>query len=320
MFTFTQSFPHRLTLNPVHIPLPVGHERGAMSTRCGASDLGNLLVLWDRSIGPQINWLHVRAIRLTWRCRGAERAVNRLFNSPGHRPGGHSSSSSLRFIFFPSLPPLLSPHSIVLLHWLHFSQCGYSRRTSAYRNIARRDCVCARVCVYRGEILANEPVLCALSSSTVSILSKWSLGMQYTHPASLPIPSSLYFSSCVCVPVLSLCVCLSLCFSHCLCLFIPFAFPFHLQTEAVNEYVGLGGGLIWKRTQTRFRKVGGLQICISPARSLPLLHVAQLEQINNNFVFSFRRLPCIDDANDLACRTSALHFYTLHSRVSVTLW
>lgn len=197
MFTFTQSFPHRLTLNPVHIPLPVGRERGAMSTRCRASDLGNLLVLWDRSIGPQINWLHVRAIRLTWRCRGAERTVNRLFNSPGHRPGGHSSSWSLHFIFFPLPPPLLSPHSIVLLHWLHFSQCGYSRRTSAYRNIAWRDCVCVQVCVYRGEILANEPVLCALSSSTVSILSKWSLGMQYTHPASLPIPSSLYFSSCV---------------------------------------------------------------------------------------------------------------------------
>lgn len=65
---------HRLThtelqiTNPVHILLPVGREREAMSTRCRASDLGNLLVLWDRSIGPQINWLHVRTIRLTWCC------------------------------------------------------------------------------------------------------------------------------------------------------------------------------------------------------------------------------------------------------------
>lgn len=61
-----------------------------MSARCRASDLGNLPVLWDRSIGPQINRLRVRAIRLTRRCRGAE-SRKQLFNSPGRRPGGHSS-------------------------------------------------------------------------------------------------------------------------------------------------------------------------------------------------------------------------------------
>ena len=49
-----------------------GHELEAMSARCKASDLGNLPMLWDRSIGPQINGLHVRSIRLTQRCWGPE--------------------------------------------------------------------------------------------------------------------------------------------------------------------------------------------------------------------------------------------------------
>lgn len=72
IYKYASTPTHRHTLNPVHILLPVGHEWEAMSTRCRASDLGNLLVLWDRSIGPQINWLHVRTIRLTWCCWGAE--------------------------------------------------------------------------------------------------------------------------------------------------------------------------------------------------------------------------------------------------------
>lgn len=46
----------------IHVLLPVGGQREAMCIQCRASDLGNLPELWDRSIGAQINWLHVRTL------------------------------------------------------------------------------------------------------------------------------------------------------------------------------------------------------------------------------------------------------------------
>lgn len=89
---------------------------------------------------------------------------------------------SVLFIFFP-LPSFYRPLTLTPL------QCGYSQWTSAYRNIAWRDCVC--VCVCEEERFWPMNPCCVLSSSTVSVLSKWSLGMQYT--SSIPP----YFSVCV---------------------------------------------------------------------------------------------------------------------------
>lgn len=260
MFTFTQSFPHRLTLNPVHIPLPVGRERGAMSTRCGASDLGNLLVLWDRSIGPQINWLHVRAIRLTWRCRGAERAVNRLFNSPGHRPGGHSSSWSLRFIFFFLSPPspFLSPHSIVLLHWLHFSQCGYSRRTSAYRNIAWRDCVCVRECVCIEERFWPMNPCCVLCPPVLCLYwvsDPLGCSTHIQHP-SLFLPPSIFLLVYVSLSSPYVFVSAFVSLTASVSLFLPLFLSISRQRQQMSMWDWGRGGLIWKRTQTRLGRGG----------------------------------------------------------------
>lgn len=92
------------------------------------------------------------------------------------------------FAFLSSFHPSFY-HPLTLLPPLHFSQCGYSQWTSAYRNIAWRDCV--SVCACKEERFWPMNPCCALSSSTVSILSKWSLGMQNTHPASLPISPSV---------------------------------------------------------------------------------------------------------------------------------
>lgn len=124
------------TLKRALVALPVGHRWEVMSARCRASDLGNLLcwgklLLVHKSIGFMSMPLEEHgAVEVL-------RAVNRLFNSPGHQPGGRCFFLIPQFYYFPP-----SSHSIVLLHWLHFSQCGYSRWASAYRNVARRDCEC----------------------------------------------------------------------------------------------------------------------------------------------------------------------------------
>lgn len=223
MCTCMRSCPR--TLNRALAALPVGQGWEAMSARCRASDLGNLLcwgtlLLVHKSIGFMSMPLDEQG--------AAEvlRAVNRLFNSPGHQPGGCCFFLITQFYYFPP-----SPHSIVLLHWLHFSQCSYSQWTSAYRNVAWRDCECVYICVcVRRRDFWPLKTCGVLSSSTVSILSD-PLGCS-THIQHPSLSAIFLHARLSTAPSFRLCF--SLFHIASLSLLPPPPFSFQLQTEAAN--------------------------------------------------------------------------------------
>ena len=126
-------------------------------------------------------------------------------------------------------------------------------------------CACMCVCVCEEERFWPMNPCCALSSSTVSILSKWSLGMQYTHAASLPIslsirPSvslSLSLSLSVCLSQslfvsvshsVSVCLSLSLYHSSSLPPSPFFSLPISRQRQQTSTVIW--GGCIRKQTHT----------------------------------------------------------------------
>ncbi len=208
------------------------------------------------------------------------------------------------FFFIFSSPPS-SPRSIVLSHWLHFSQCGYSQRTSAYRNIAWRDCVCVCVCVCvkrRDFGQWTLAVLCPPVLCLYWVSDPLGCSTHIQHP-SLALSLSVFVSVFVSLladlfPILFL--------SPSVFLFIHFLPPpsLYLQTEAANKYSNMKGAA------SETNAIGNKCRFMSELREVSHLfaRIHQIKQHLRPLVRTCFPFPYMDTTNDFACVTSVVQF------------
>lgn len=146
------------TLNRAAVALPVGQGWEAMSARRRASDLGNLLcwgtlLLVHKSIG-------FMSMPLDEHGAGEVlRAVNRLFNSPGHRPGGRRFFPIPPFLLFSSLLSFYCPLTLTPLQSMRLFSVDECLQERCLEGL--RECVCINVCKEE-RFLAIEDVRCSV--------------------------------------------------------------------------------------------------------------------------------------------------------------